>query len=113
MKRKTRWIRWSLVAVAASTVTLSSAVLSQELGSPVSFGIAGGASIPLGDYSDVAATGWHAGGLLEWNTPAFPLGIRVEGVYHKFGEKQESYASIIAGLLNVIWNFPMTQPYRV
>jgi hypothetical protein len=113
MKRNNHWTRWSLVAVAASTVTLSSAALAQELGSPVSFGIAGGASIPLGDFSNFAATGWHAGGLLEWNTPASPIGVRVEGVYHRFGEKAGNYPSIIAGLLNVFWNFPMTQPYTV
>jgi len=69
MKRNNHWTRWSLVAVAASTVTLSSAALAQEFGSPITFGIAGGASIPLGDFSDFASTGWHAGGLLEWDTP--------------------------------------------
>jgi hypothetical protein len=113
MKRNARWTRWSLVAVAASTVMLSSAAAAQAYSSPFTFGIAGGASIPLGDFADFASTGWHAGGLVEWNTPTSPVGVRVEGVYHKFGEKDEVYRSVIAGLLNLVWNFPMTQPYTV
>ena len=113
MKRNARWTRWSLVAVVASTVTLSSAAAAQTFGSPLTFGIAGGVSIPLGDFADFAGTGWHAGGLVEWNTPTSPIGVRAEGVYHKFGEKGENYPSMIAGLVNLVWNFPMTQPYTV
>jgi len=89
MKRNARWTRWSLVAVVASTVTLSSAAAAQTFGSPLTFGI------------------------VEWNTPTSPIGVRAEGVYHKFGEKGENYPSMIAGLVNLVWNFPMTQPYTV
>jgi hypothetical protein len=105
-----------LVAFLASLAT-SSAALAQESGyaNPITFGIVGGATIPLGDLSDVAGTGWHAGALLEWNTPTFPLGVRVEGTYHKFADKDELdlYPNFITGLLNAVWNFPMTQPYTV
>jgi len=113
MKRDARWTRWSLVAVAASTVTLSSAAAAQAYGSPFTFGIAGGASIPIGDFADFASTGWHAGALVEWNTPSSPIGVRFEGVYHKFGEKDENYPNMIVGLANLVWNFPMTEPYTV
>ncbi len=118
MKRNSSWGRWSLIAAISSLLAVSSSALAQETGtygSPVSFGVMGGVSIPLGDYADFAGTGWHAGGLLEWNAPTFPVGIRVEGVYHKFGDKDELdlYPNIIAGLANIVWHFPMTQPYTV
>jgi hypothetical protein len=115
MKRKTRWTRLSLIAGATSVFALSSTAATQELGSPISFGVVAGASFPLGDFSDFAGTGWHAGGLLQWDTPTFPIGIRAEGVYHKFGDKDESdiYPSMIVGTLNAVWMFPMTQPFTV
>lgn len=115
MKRNTRWTRLSLIAGSASVFALSSAALAQDFGNPISFGIVAGASIPLGDFADFAGTGWHAGGLLQWDTPTFPIGIRAEGVYHKFGDKDASDAnqSIIAGTLDAVWMFPMTQPFTV
>ena len=114
MKRNTRWTRWLSIPLFAS-VTLASAALAQGsgYGNPITFGIVGGATIPVGDLSDVAGTGWHAGALLEWSTPTLPVGVRFEGTYHKFGEKDENYPNIIAGLVNLVWNFPMTQPYTV
>jgi len=96
---------------------VSSTASAQDAGtaSPVTFGVVAGASIPLGDFGDFAETGWHAGALVEWNSPVFPLGIRVDGVYHAFGDKStvESNASIVAGTVNGVWLFPMTQPSTV
>jgi len=115
MKRNTSWTQLSLIAGSASMFALSSAGLAQDFGNPISFGIVAGASIPLGGFADVAGTGWHAGGLVQWDTPMFPVGIRAEGVYHKFGDKdeRETYPSKIVGTLNGVWMFPMTQPYAV
>lgn len=116
MKRNTRWTRWLSIPFLAS-VTVTSAALAQEsgYGNPITFGIVGGATIPVGDLSDVAGTGWHAGALLEWNTPTLPVGVRLEGTYHKFGDKDELdlYPNFITALVNLVWNFPMTQPYAV
>jgi hypothetical protein len=115
MKRSARWTRLSLLGGATSLFAFSSAALAQNLGNPISFGVVAGASIPLGDFADFAGTGWHAGGLLQWDTPTLPIGFRVDGVYHKFGEKDENgaYPSWIVGTLDAVWSFPMTQPYTV
>ena len=117
MKRNTRWTRWSLIAAASSALTASSTVLAQDsrIGNPITFGVVAGASIPLGDFSDVAGTGWHAGGLLQWDTPTFPIGIRAEGVYHKFDDKgaTDTNPNMIVGTLNAVWMFPITQPSTV
>lgn len=114
MKGNTRWTRLSLIA-ATSVFALSSTAAAQELGSPISFGVVAGVSIPIGDFSDFAGTGWHAGGLLQWETPTYPIGIRAEGVYHAFGDKgtNDANPNIIVGTLNALWMFPMTQPYTV
>jgi hypothetical protein len=117
MKRNTRCTRWSLIAAVALAFAVSSTALAQDsgLGNPVSIGVVAGASIPLGGFSDVAGTGWHAGGLLQWDTPTFPIGIRGEGVYHKFADKTNGppNQNIIVGTLNAVWMLPMTQPYTV
>lgn len=116
MKLIARWTRWLMIPFLAS-LSVSSAALAQEsgYGNPITFGVFGGATIPVGDLSDVASTGWHAGALLEWNTPTFPLGVRVEGAYHKFGDKNalDLYPNFITALANLVWYFPMTQPYTV
>jgi hypothetical protein len=124
MKGNTRWTRLSLIATT-SVLAVASTAAAQELGSPITFGVVAGVSVPLGDFSDFAETGWHAGALVQWDTPTYPLGIRLEGVYHAFGDKgavqtlnqgqQTSGAdpNIIVGTLNGVWMFPMTQPYAV
>ena len=115
MKRNTGWIRLSLIAGATSVFGLSSAAVAQDFGNPVTFGVVAGASIPLGDFADFAGTGWHAGGLLQWDTPTLPIGFRAEGVYHKFGDKASINAnpSMIVGTLDAVWMFPVTQPFIV
>ena len=115
MKGKTRWTRLSLIAGATSVLALSPTAAAQELGSPITFGVVAGASFPIGDFSDFAGTGWHAGGLLQWDTPTLPIGIRAEGVYHAFGDKgtNDANPNMIVGTLNGVYMFPMTQPYTV
>lgn len=113
MNRSARWTRLWLIGATTSVFAFSSRALAQNLGNPISFGVVGGASIPLGVFADSAGTGWHGGGLLQWDTPTLPIGIRVDGVYHKFGEKDENHPSMIVGTFNAVWNFPMTQPYAV
>ena len=113
--RTSSWTRLSLIGAATSVFVYSSAALGQTFRNPISFGVVAGASIPVGDFADFAETGWHAGGLLQWDTPAFPIGIRADAVYHRFGEKNENGGSpsLIVGTLNGVWSFPMTQPYAV
>jgi hypothetical protein len=82
---------------------------------PIAFGVVAGASIPLGDFGDFAETGWHAGALAQWNGAGIPIGIRGEVVYHSFGSKDVSDASLnlINANLNAVWMFPMTEPATV
>ena len=51
----------------------------------VSFGVAGGVSIPQGDLRDAANTGWHALGTVVVSTPMQPLGLRLDGATTDLG----------------------------
>jgi hypothetical protein len=123
MKRNVRWARWCAIAAAASTIAVSPA-LSQDVGvgsyaNPLSFGAFAGASIPTGDFGDFGGTGWHAGGMVQWNSPTAPFGFRFDGAYHKFADNSEpgNYPSIINGTANGILTFPMAsstvRPYII
>ena len=109
-----RTSRWSLIGAVVLASTLGVSTL-QAQANPIAFGIVAGASIPLGDFGDGTDIGWHAGGLLEWNGPNFPLGVRGEVVYHRFGFENVDGANfnILAATLNGVWMFPMTEPATV
>jgi hypothetical protein len=119
MKRSARWA--GLSSIVAASALAASPLFAQEgagMGSyanPVSFGIFAGASVPFGDLSDnYASTGWHAGGLLQWNSPTAPVGIRVDAAYHNFGNSGTSTAnpSMVVGTINGMWLFPSTSTVR-
>ncbi|HUQ18492.1 MAG TPA: outer membrane beta-barrel protein [Gemmatimonadaceae bacterium] len=115
----TRSARWA--SIVAASVLATSPLVAQEgegMGSysnPVSFGIFAGASVPLGDFSDnFAGTGFHIGGLLQWNSPTAPIGLRIDGAYHKFGNSGTSTAdpSMVVGTVNGMYLFPSTSTVR-
>lgn len=114
MKRTSRWTGWSLIGAVALVSTLGVGALEAQA-NPVAIGIVAGGSVPLGDFGDNAKTGWHAGGLVEWNGPVFPLGIRGEVVYHRFESKQSNDAklNLLTALVNGVWVFPTTEPATV
>jgi hypothetical protein len=116
MRRSARW-----ASIVAASVFATSPLVAQEgqgMGSysnPVSFGIFAGASVPFGDFSDnFAGTGFHIGGLLQWNSPTAPVGIRIDGAYHKFGNSGTSTAdpNMVVGTLNGMYLFSSTSTVR-
>jgi opacity protein-like surface antigen len=54
---------------------------------PLGFGIAAGATIPVGDLGDAQSTGWHVEGLVDWTSPSTPLGFRADITYNNLGGK--------------------------
>jgi hypothetical protein len=89
--------------------------------SPVRFGIMGGATAPVGDFSDVAKTGWNAGVLLDIGLPLVPLGFRVDGTWNQLGDKTlDDGATIknrfIAGTVDAVYtlnSLAMTKFYLI
>jgi hypothetical protein len=70
------------------------------------FGLTAGASFPSGDTSTAFDTGYHGGLVLNYELPALPLGIRVDGDYRKFDGKAtgtgSGSAEIFDGTANLV-----------
>ena len=90
----------------ATALGIPAAHASAQTQSPVGFGVFAGASLPVGDFGNVGGTGWHAGGLIDWRSPLFPVGIRGDLAYHQFGSKNNFTPKFVAGTLNLVWSFP-------
>jgi opacity protein-like surface antigen len=60
---------------------------AQDVGSTraVSFGIAGGATIPTGDVGDFYGTGFNVMGTLGFQPVAMPVGVRFDVAWHNLG----------------------------
>ena len=113
----------ALLAAAGSTTHAQTPVGPTR---PVSFGVAGGLSIPTGDAGDVFASGFNVDALVEVQRPASPLAFRFEAGYQRFEVKDDIKelfedfggdvdvnARIYSGLANVLYKFPGTtvRPY--
>lgn len=114
MTGTSKWRGWSFIGAAALASTLALSPL-QAQANPIAFGVVAGASFPIGDFGDAANTGWHAGGLLQWRGPLFPIGIRGEVVYHRFGSKFDDNVSlnVLTATVNGVFMFPVTEPATV
>jgi hypothetical protein len=102
-----------LLACAPLALALSAAAAhAQATGAPtrpVSFGIAGGLTIPTGDAGDAIKSGFVAGALLEVARPASPIAFRFEADYQRFDSKLDLPGAgnlrIISGVANVLYKF--------
>jgi len=83
------------------------------------FGFFGGGTLPQGEAEDAFDTGWHGGGLLVFNIPVIPVGLRVDAAYHKLDSVASAIstgdAEILAATANVTVGFRLLilKPYVV
>jgi len=87
----------SVTAVAANAQTTTATNTSSVR--PFTIGIKAGASIPVGDLSDVAKTGFIVGGQLGFKPAMLPVWLRADVDYNNMSAKGTG-----AGHLNV-WGF--------
>jgi hypothetical protein len=73
--------RWTLTAVLLGALVPAAPLRGQR---PVSLGLAGGVSLPAGDFGDGVDVGWHALATLALGTMMQPLGVRLDGEYSQF-----------------------------
>jgi opacity protein-like surface antigen len=106
-----------LVISAAAAPVSAQAVVS----SPVRFGIMGGATMPLSDFSDAAKTGWNAGILMNVGVPLVPVSFRVDGQWQQLTGKDQDFGEagishddfrIIDGTANVVYTFGAALPTK-
>ena len=99
-----------LVAIATIAVSSAAVVGAQGVTSaakPFSFGISGGASIPTGDLSNYANTGYNLGGHVALGTPALPISFRGDVNYDNFGAKGSGSGNAH------IWSYTANAVYEV
>jgi opacity protein-like surface antigen len=104
-------------AAAAMLLAAHAPLGAQMLTSPFRFGITGGATVPLGNLSDNANTGWNAGGLLDVGLPFFPISFRLDVTWQQLGTKaigdgSELKNRVIAGTANVLYTFNPMAPTK-
>ncbi|MDQ3136784.1 MAG: porin family protein [Gemmatimonadota bacterium] len=104
-----------MVRVAAAVAIglvgiLASARVGHAQGAEFSLGA--GASIPLSDYGDFAKTGYHGLVGISFAPSSFPLGIQVDGQYHRL-KQDEAFGNrtsqIIMGTGNLIYKFKTSE----
>jgi hypothetical protein len=114
-------MRRSMLVAASIGVLLAPAWVAAQR--PVSIGIAGGASIPSGDFRDGVDVGWHGLATIAVSTLMQPLGLRIDVAYNRFAFRDDvpalvdQYQSTGSVTLNFTYRLPMTNspmsPYLI
>jgi opacity protein-like surface antigen len=101
-----------VLAVAGALALSASPMLAQargtmdESGRPLRLGGMLGATLPLGDFGDVAEAGFHIGALGEFAQPTWPFALRGEITYHRNGAKDfDGNASVLSFVPNIVFPF--------
>ena len=69
-------------AAVLGMVTLASVATAQAQGAGrASFHVAGGITLPMGDFGDVAKTGWQGLGGVSFGLGGLPFAVRVDGFF--------------------------------
>jgi opacity protein-like surface antigen len=115
----------ALLAAALLCPTTRAAAQSEPRG--IGLGIMAGASIPFGDYADIAKSGWDLGAFLDFGRASSPLGFRLEAAYHGFGDEDVLFNppggptsitirnkyKIVDGTANIVLGLPLqSSPLR-
>ena len=100
---------------------LPTAALAQR---PIFIALAGGVSLPQGDFADASNLGWHAQGTVGVYTFMQPIGLRADVAYNRFPFSTTSQSVLGSGsnnvgsaTLNATYRLPMTNsplsPYLI
>ena len=103
------------IVLLGSTLAIALAAGSAQAQKPFSFGIAGGVSMPQGNYGDIAGNGYHATAALGLGLPLVPVGLRIEGSYNRFALSDEMKAvvgesgswSLASATANLTYSLPL------
>jgi hypothetical protein len=93
----------SVVVAAGAALVLSAASAQAQ----VSFGVGGGLTLPLGDFGDVAKTGWHGLANVGYDLPS-GLGLRGDFYYGQNNVDAtgvDGKFKLAGGFGNVLYNF--------
>ena len=97
------------LAIAAIALVAMPRVSHAQLGlvKPFSLGIAGGATQPMSDLSNTNSMGFNATAAMEIKLPFIPLGLRVDGAYNQFAQKDNGpKLHVMSATGNAFWQLP-------
>lgn len=77
----------AVATIAVTTAATAGAQAPASFTKPVSIGVSGGASIPTGDLSNAANTGWNLNGHVGLAAPLLPVSFRGDVGYNNWGVK--------------------------
>lgn len=101
--------RTTFTATAIAFIVAASTTEAQR---PLSLGIAGGASIPTGDFGKAAGTGWHAMATIGLGSIMLPQALRADLGYAVFPFENagslDGNQMVGSGTLNLTYRLPMT-----
>ena len=77
------------------------------------FSLGGGATIPMGAFSDEAKTGFHGLVAVSFAPSSFPLGIQIDGMYQRL-KQDDSFVGdrsiqFLQGTANLIYKFKTSE----
>ena len=82
-----------------------------------SLGIAGGASVPTGDFGTGREVGFHGAVVLGIRPVNWPVGLRAEGMFHRFAfDGADLNNNLFAGIGDLVLTIPTTgviRPYII
>lgn len=78
----------SIFGAAALALVLSASTVQAQR--PFSVGVALGATMPQGNFADLADMGYHGLLSLGFSPPALPVGVRVDGQFNQLAAKEEA-----------------------
>jgi hypothetical protein len=109
--------------VLALSLTLGAApAAAQVMIKPWTLGFGGGATVPQSDFAEIQKVGWHVVGLVDFNFPTVPVGVRVDGGYHALAGKdvtdddpfpEVQVINVNGNLTYTIPGFVTVRPYAV
>jgi opacity protein-like surface antigen len=107
--------RLSVPLLAVVFLSFAAARVNAQGTSGLHFGFEGGISYPQGDAKDSFDNGWNGGALLVWNPPVIPVGLRVDGSYHRLDGSTAAAgnAEVLAATADVVVGFRaiLLKPY--
>jgi hypothetical protein len=112
-------VKQILTGLVSAAAIFAGSPLSAQYAKPVTLNIAAGAAIPVGDLSDRVNTGYNGTVGLGLHSMGTPLGIRFEGMYNKFGGRDDvgfdRDIRIIGGTANLEYSLPGVgiRPYLI
>ncbi|MGH7528482.1 MAG: outer membrane beta-barrel protein [Gemmatimonadales bacterium] len=104
---------WLAKGVAALVLAMCVAVSPAR--AQAEFAVGGGVGLPLGDFGDVSNVGWHGLAAVSFVPTGSPVGIQVDGQFHRFGVDNDVVGAVgdnfrfLVGTANAVYRFQTSE----